>query len=88
MLKDIKWFYEKGNILEASKCSESAESTSSGFLDAGFTLLTTMSCDTEHTPTSGLGTPSFWSKAITVCCDHLGPPALRMGQTMWAVSSI
>lgn len=37
MLRDIKWFYEKGNILEASKCLESAESMFTGFLDSAET---------------------------------------------------
>jgi hypothetical protein len=67
MLKDIKWFYEKGNVLQANKRWKGAESAPTGFLDPA------RYSDTEHTPTSGIRTPSFWSKAISVCCNHVGP---------------
>lgn len=68
MLKDIKWFYEKGNILETSKCLENAESKSTGFLDSAETPAahTMVGCETEHTPTSGLRTLSLSGAKLLV----------------------
>lgn len=82
MLKNIKWFYEKGNILEASTWLENAESKSTGFLTRQ---------RLQHAQHSGLrdrvqpniwppNPVSFWSRAASVCCNHLGPLILSVSQ--------